>query len=283
MAFIRGGSLFSKSSAAFGGTQVNLRSALINLVPPKVRLHKRALKAWHSGERELRLLSMLCRPDANAIDVGANCGIFAFYLRKYSARVFAIEPNSEWASFIRSALPDVCVIEAAASDHMGEALLRIPVEAGTEGMATVEPANPLHRVASRSLAVPMMTLDSLNLSNVGFIKIDVEGHELAALQGAVSTIERDHPNLLIEAEERHRPNAVRSVADFLLVRGYKGLFLTEGSVIPIERFDPSVHQNVANLRGGAHPLYVNNFVFVHRADEVERLLAFNKNAGARTN
>ncbi|WP_246642623.1 FkbM family methyltransferase [Rhizobium croatiense] len=55
---------------------------------------------------------------------------------------------------------------------------------------------------------------------VGFIKIDVEGHELKVLKGAEAILSRDHPNLLIEAEDRHRPNAVASVIDYLTPFGY---------------------------------------------------------------
>ena len=254
---------------------MRFRSALIKLVPPSMRLRKRALQAWHSSERELRLLPILCRPDATAVDVGANAGVFTYYLRKYSARVVAFEPNPEWARFIRAALPDVTVVEAAASDRIGEVVLRIPLGMGTEGMATIESANSLQGLESRSVAIPTVTLDSLNLNDVGFIKVDVEGHELSVLQGATSTIGRDHPNILVEAEERHRANAVRSVADFLVAKGYRGFFLNDGAVTPIERFDASFHQNVVNLRGGAHPLYVNNFLFVFEPRTIDRLVAFN--------
>ena len=37
----------------------------------------------------------------------------------------------------------------------------------------------------------------------GFIKIDVEGHELKVIDGAKETIEKHKPNLLIEIEEQH--------------------------------------------------------------------------------
>ena len=43
-----------------------------------------------------------------------------------------------------------------------------------------------------------MTLDSLDLARVDLIKIDVEGMEMEALQGAARTIERSHPAMLIE-------------------------------------------------------------------------------------
>ena len=43
-----------------------------------------------------------------------------------------------------------------------------------------------------------MALDEFNLPRVDLIKIDVEGMELEALEGARRTIERSHPIMLIE-------------------------------------------------------------------------------------
>jgi FkbM family methyltransferase len=46
--------------------------------------------------------------------------------------------------------------------------------------------------------VTTKTLDSLNLTNVTMIKIDVEGHENAVLNGGVETIKRNSPVIFIE-------------------------------------------------------------------------------------
>lgn len=40
---------------------------------------------------------------------------------------------------------------------------------------------------SKEITVPLATLDSFNLNNIGFIKIDVEGFELNVLQGSRDT------------------------------------------------------------------------------------------------
>jgi FkbM family methyltransferase len=42
------------------------------------------------------------------------------------------------------------------------------------------------------------TLDSLNLSNISMIKIDVEGHENSVLNGGIETIKRNQPIIFIE-------------------------------------------------------------------------------------
>jgi hypothetical protein len=57
---------------------------------------------------------------------------------------------------------------------------------------------------------------------VGFIKIDVEGHELSVIKGATALIRRDSPIILVELEDRHRPDAMRSFSSFLGGLGYGG-------------------------------------------------------------
>jgi hypothetical protein len=42
---------------------------------------------------------------------------------------------------------------------------------------------------------------------VGFIKIDIEAHELPVLEGAAEILNRDRPVLLIESEKRHHSEA----------------------------------------------------------------------------
>mgnify|MGYP001239803905 FL=1 len=47
------------------------------------------------------------------------------------------------------------------------------------------------------------TLDSFNLKNISFIKIDVEGYELKLLKGAFNTIEKNKPLIFIEKKTNY--------------------------------------------------------------------------------
>lgn len=49
--------------------------------------------------------------------------------------------------------------------------------------------------------VPMSTIDSFDLANVGFIKMDIEGMEHLALQGACETIKESTPLLAFESHK----------------------------------------------------------------------------------
>ena len=60
--------------------------------------------------------------------------------------------------------------------------------------------------------IPMRTLDSFNLENVDFIKIDCEGYEENVLRGAMDTIRRCRPVVLVE-QKREREHELRHVQE----------------------------------------------------------------------
>jgi len=250
---------------------MRLRHTIVGLIPAGLRIRKRAFAAWKNGEREIRLLPLLCDRHATSIDVGANAGIYSYFLSRYSDGIIALEPLPEFAQFVRSALPRARVIEAAASDHAGSAVLRVPLDPARDGMGTIELGNPLGVNGIRSIEVRLLTLDSLDTTRVGFVKIDVEGHEVAVLRGGLRMIDRDRPAILVEAEERHRKGAVDSIRVLLHEHGYHGFFLLNGEVRSIDQFDCALYQDEQLLRSdyqgpGIH--YVNNFIFIHSQGRV---------------
>lgn len=79
------------------------------------------------------------------------------------------------------------------------------------------------------ITVQKNTLDSYNLTNIGFIKIDVEGHEKEVLEGSVETIKRNnYPKILFESwDEHHEKNNYPAIKlqkelfNFITSLGYK--------------------------------------------------------------
>lgn len=225
-------------------------------------------------DREIELVPFLLEPDRTGVDVGAHAGFWALAMARCSPRVLAVEPIPELAEALRRRLPRrVRVLACALSDREGSATLRIPADAGR---ATIEAANPLGDApVERVLRVSLQRLDRLPLeAPLGFVKIDVEGHELAVCRGGAERLSADRPALVIEAEERHRPGALAALVAFLAPLGYRGFFLAGSDLEPVERFDPRHHQPVD---GAGRPApgaagYVNNFLFVP-AERVGRLEA----------
>lgn len=235
------------------------------------------------GEPERALVPLLAEADAAAFDVGACNGIYTHRMAQHAARVVAFEPNPRLADVLRRRFAaemrsgKVRLETCALGDVEGEIDLHVPRDAS--GLASVQ-GERLARAgaATDSVRVPLRRLDSFSAEGeVAFVKIDVEGFEVEVVKGAEALIARDRPSLLIEAEERCSPGSLAALTGLLAPAGYRGFYLHEGRIRPLETFEPAVLQNVAALnetgtlrrKGG---VYINNFLFVAR-DAVRRRLA----------
>ena len=72
--------------------------------------------------------------------------------------------------------------------------------------------------------VQQKRLDDYTLNDVDYIKIDVEGHELKVLKGAIATIERCNPIIVIEengSQELYNKGIKDDALNFLLSINYK--------------------------------------------------------------
>jgi FkbM family methyltransferase len=269
-----------QSTGAVGRTgaleriRVGLLDAFDRLLP-RLALRLRADRHLRTGEPELRLVSTLSMPGRLSVDVGANHGVYAVVMARHAPRVLAVEPNPRLARLLRRGLPANCTVLACAlSEAPGVAELRVPIVDGREDSYLASLSERADRPSHR-YRVELRTLDDCVREPVGLLKIDVEGHEIAVLRGARRVLREDGPNLLIEAEERHRPGAVASVATLLAEHGYRGLFRDGTRLRPLAEFDPAVHQEPTRLGRGPTETehYVNNFVFTRHPALFDRLLA----------
>ncbi len=151
----------------------------------------------HSGTYyELPILETIRRNfprHGTIIDAGANIGNHAAFFGQYLTfdRLVCFEP-----------FPDSCVLLKANVGHFAEihqiALGDEPkccgmtVYPGNLGMCDLVPDSPGE--------IEMRTLDSYNFESVTLIKIDVENTFMQMLKGALRTIQKYHPLLLIEGD-----------------------------------------------------------------------------------
>jgi FkbM family methyltransferase len=218
----------------------------------------------------MRLLPALVQRGERAIDIGANYGVYARALARLGATVELFEPHPRcldalgaWARGRRS----VRVHSCALSSEAGSATLAIPLGAGGIEHDAAASIEPIEGQECRRATVAVRTLDSFAFSGVGFIKIDVEGHEAQVIAGARTTIGASRPALLVEIEQRHCARPIADTFARLAALGYAGYFLLDGVLTGLARFRVEEHQPLGALgeRGGYH----NNFLFLAR----ERLAA----------
>jgi FkbM family methyltransferase len=242
-------------------------------IAPRAWLSLEIARRNRHFEKEYWLLPQLCRRDANAVDVGGNTGHYAYYLSRLVRTVHVFEPNPICLGQLeRVRRKNMVIHDVALSDHRGEATMRF--DPGNEGVGTIEPENRLdnnpgiRKVVEREVKV--CPLDDLNLSNIAFMKIDVEGHEPSVVGGATQLIAREKPVLLIEIERRHNATAYEDVEDLLKTRGYTSWRLAEGKLVPMSR-DQIGQLQVLPIRDDRP--YINNFIFIppERSEILQKL------------
>ncbi|SMC26362.1 methyltransferase, FkbM family [Desulfacinum hydrothermale DSM 13146] len=167
------------------------------------------------------------------IDVGANYGVFSVVASKLvgpTGMVVSIEPQPLLAKLVKKNLEangesPFQVFECGCSDREGSTELFVPRgSSGAAGVYKSFSATGEHRV----LKVGLKRLDdlvlSLRLPGSLFVKLDVEGHELAALKGCRDLIRERKPKLMIEINNDAMHSAGVSIEDyvaFLKAMGYK--------------------------------------------------------------
>ena len=230
--------------------------------------------AARNPHHEVHLLPLFLGPGEVACDIGANRGLFTYWLLRHQAQVMAFEPNPAMSEILRRrfhhavAQGQLRIVEGALGDVEGIGTLHVPE--GHSPLAALD-----DRLADRlgmptqKIEVPLLRLDDCMDTDIAFIKLDAEGHEMKVLAGARRILERSRPTLLVEAEERHRPGAVIALRGFLEPFGLKGFFHDGQAMVPIDRFDPERHQardalNFEGTRVLKGRVYVNNFIFAGR-------------------
>jgi FkbM family methyltransferase len=221
-------------------------------------------------EPELAWLDKFVPPNCPCIDVGAHFGLYTRRLARIASSVHAFEPVAEMAEVLRrTSASNVIVHRVAVSDRNGTGLLTIPIAEGRMqyALASITSDCDVQLRTSVQRTVRLVRLDSIFDGPVGFIKIDVEGHELNVLDGSANIIAQSRPSFLIEAEERHWIGATRSLFEFFTRQDYSGFFIVDNILKPIGEFNPTTLQASCADRikdKYRRRPYVNNFFFSPR-------------------
>jgi len=145
------------------------------------------------------LLPRFVVPGTACLDIGAHFGAVAYTLAALSRGGWlGIVEASPWkAALLRRRFPSARVFETAVSDTDGTTTFYENTD--RPGFSSL--SDRASRGATRALTVPVARLDTLlpDGPRVGFVKIDVEGHEYAALRGGAAMLARDRPVILFEA------------------------------------------------------------------------------------
>lgn len=165
----------------------------------------------------LKTVQNYLSPGSVVIDAGANIGNHSLFFAGVlgAEKVYAFEPQREIFRILErnihlNELNQISAINAALGAEPGHAELD-SFRAANIGKTTF--------VKNDSGSYEMTTLDTLNLERVDFIKMDVEGAHLAALEGARQTLARCKPILWVEL--RRKFGEFEPASTWLTAQGYR--------------------------------------------------------------
>ena len=212
-------------------------------IPEKFLLKKRLDRAIDKVyEKELLILDKVVDKNLESVDVGVYRGVYTYQLAKKSKHVHAFEPNPLLFPYLnknlKKLMKNITLYENALSDVNSVANLKVPRRFNTVnksnyeemyklGASTIHKKNLLNNEEFITIKIKTKKLDNiLSNNNIGFIKIDVEGHEQNVINGAIETIKKNKPVLLVEIEEKHSKNSVEETINFINSLGYKSYYLS---------------------------------------------------------
>src|SRR5207248_6681250 len=159
----------------------------------------------------------LAEADDLALDVGANVGYFTGLLAFRAREVIALEPNPRLHRLITANIAmwqgleqHVRLDPRAASNRNGTAALNLPSDyAQNNGIATLEASD-----GGVSYEVGTVRLDDVIAGRrVGVLKIDVEGHEMTALEGASQSLAQGLIRDIIFEDHQPLPSPVSATLE----------------------------------------------------------------------
>lgn len=187
----------------------------------------------YSQFREDKILDQIfANQVGTCVEVGANDGITGsttYYFEKKGWKCVLVEPVPELCGKIRH-FRSAIVFECAASSESGEDVFYVSESA--ESLSAFSPTVPLQKQIEsginnvREIRVRKRTLDGIidevGISEIDFITIDVEGHELEVLKGF--SIERHRPRIIIIEDNSDQVDV--SIRAYMEEKGYKAFLRT---------------------------------------------------------
>lgn len=149
------------------------------------------------------LIEHYCFKGAVAVDVGANYGAHTATMLKAvgpQGKVIAFEPHPGLAKKLKSwenHWPGLTVVQSAVANQAGSTEFLLASE---EGYGSLHERPKFDLTITGRIEVAVTTLDDAMSGSVDFIKADIEGSEIDMLKGAVETLRRSAPFVVMELD-----------------------------------------------------------------------------------
>ena len=163
----------------------------------------------------------------NALDIGSNIGQWTRPLAKIFDKVICFEPNPNFRECFKRNISESNVIlhpyGLSSHEHTAE-----------QGKTDTHLNHKVGDTDPREGDIQCRSLDSFDLRNVDYLKIDVDGFEVPLLEGARETLTINSPVINIEMKRRKRPMITRKATGILNDLGYQYVKTTKSDEIWIK-------------------------------------------------
>ena len=201
------------------------------------------------------------------IDIGANIGNHSLFLAKYFKQIEAFEPNPftfELLKLNASKYQNINIHNFGLSSKEGTFFLS--EDSRNLGGSKIYSDRNHIPTQLETREVNLKKLDDLEMlcsKNEVLINLDVEGHELKVLEGAIKTLKQFKPCMMIEIEQRHHKINIDYIFNFITTLGYEISFynLEKLRFEQLSNFDIEKYQSVKNIKSSN---YINNFFCIAR-------------------
>ena len=206
----------------------------------------------YSYEREMQVIPKILKNPETIIDIGANYGTYSFFLSKLypQAKIIAFEPSTSSYRILMKikrafGLSNVFPIKKGLGEKEEEKEIVMPMHYTI--IAYVAEKGSKKGKGDNSESIQITTLDSFvkrnKITNIDFIKCDVEGFELFVFKGARKTLRKHKPLVFVEIEERHTKKYKinpQEVLKFLKKIGYRAYSIKGDGIEKAEKIVPEV-------------------------------------------
>ncbi|HLN45958.1 MAG TPA: FkbM family methyltransferase [Candidatus Sulfotelmatobacter sp.] len=153
------------------------------------------------------------------VDAGAHVGVFSIKAATVASKVISIEPSSNNFKLLNyniksNHIKNITTVNTALGDYDGDTVLYLQPSSGSNSIVNTSAPNSVQAVV-----VKIRKLDSLikelKIERLDFLKIDVEGAELNVLNGALNTLKKYKPFVVMESHPFITGNLNSKIRSFL--------------------------------------------------------------------
>ncbi len=175
--------------------------------------YKWGVEQFNNGMFENRLINWcqdsFCKDSSkNFVDIGAFIGQWSWTIAPNINHVYSFEPNNHIFNLLcgnialKNLSDKISPINFGLSNENIDNITyyhRISMNHGCGGFLKLNDRDENPNL-TKVFKFNLKKLDDLNIENIGFIKIDVEGYEKNVLQGALQTLKNnDYPTICLES------------------------------------------------------------------------------------